>query len=223
MDFFSGNSGNKLYETVTKVGEGCQQEGAFCQYLGETVAPKVFAIIPNGYVMERLERPRSLEHALLKIETLLKNHVWNRPALESTTDEDWRDKLRMYGVDTPDWVTVTPCLVHGDPTVSNFMHRPFGGGVLIDPRAPRSYIPQTKETDMGRILQSFFRWECAAYGWPSIHYRTPVFFFEHESMKQARFWCGAAAARIQYLETSRPNPRESVLSWCQSVREVCHV
>ena len=52
MDFRTGNSGNLLQPTVLKMGSGCEQEGFYCRILGDDIAPKVYAILEGGYVME---------------------------------------------------------------------------------------------------------------------------------------------------------------------------
>lgn len=230
MDFSSGNSGNQLTEAVIKIGPGCQQEGAFCQYLGEEVTPRVYAIIQNGYVMERLAKHFPSKLLLKKIEYVLSTRVWSRPATPWSMDVDWRDCLLEYGVKVPDWAVPTEfCLVHGDPTVSNCLIRMVDRNgvatpelVIADPRPPRNYIPQCRETDMGRIVQSFLGWEQAAYGYEFVRYEFPDFFKDKDTHRRARFWCGATAARIEYLERSRGN-RKNILDWCQSVREKCEI
>lgn len=225
MDFSSGNSGNILREAIIKIGPGCQQEGAFCQLLGKDVCPDIYAIIPDGYVMEKLNEvsPYEMEdrNFLNKVVDLLKNKVWNRPAISTTLDTDWRDNLRIYGVKTPDWVVPKDyCLVHGDPTVSNLLSR-NGHLVIADPRPPRDYIPQCRETDLGRILQSWHGWEVVAYGYKGHHWNKPYFKNDLEE-DRAKFWCGAAAARIQHLELSRMR-RENILDWCSTVRRILDV
>lgn len=223
MDFSSGNSGNKLTETVMKIGNECQQEGAYCQLLGERIAPRVYAIIPNGYVMEKLLPINRYPQLLVHMYRALKREVWSRPALPSSTEIDWRDRLSMFGIQIPDYVTPTEyCMVHGDPTASNALLRDAHPLELIiaDPRPPRDFIPQCKETDIGRLLQSKLGWEVVAYG------ARPVDFYEPEmdldTRRKAVFWCGAAAARIEYLELSR-DERPHILEWCKNVRSICGV
>lgn len=230
MAFETGNSGNLLRHAVIKTGPGCQQEGAFCQYLGDTVAPRVYTLLPDGYVMEKLEIPNVNICLLRDIETKLRNNVWNRQSLPVSLDSDWRDALQKYGVVTPSWVKPSdPCLVHGDPTWSNALIR---GGELIlgDPRAPRDYIPQCKETDMARILQSWWGWEVYAYGAQSITFKAPDFVYDKDLMQQVTFWLGATAARIRYQEierskTLRANLMQSthILQWCDKIRSLTNV
>jgi len=222
MDFSTGNSGNRLVEAVVKTGTECLQEGSYCEFLGPDVAPFVYGSISNGYVMEKLEPAPRTRNLLRNIEKLLETRVWNRPALPSTMDCDWRENLRKYGVETPDWAVPTEfCLVHGDPTASNALIR-GNDLILCDPRPPRDYIPQCRETDMGRILQSYLGWEEIAYGAEHILWNRPDFYDNTQWRKKAIFWCGAAAARIEYLEHSRNN-RVRILHWCQEIRRLCSV
>jgi hypothetical protein len=222
MDFSSGNSGNSLYEAVVKFGDGCRQEGAFCRELGSAVTPHIYSLLPNGYVMEKLTPfNRRDPNLLLRIEFLLSNRVWHRPAFPVSNAFDWVDCLKDYGLKVPDWAIPTEfCLTHGDPTASNTLSR-NGELILCDPRPPRNYIPQCRETDMGRILQSFMGWEMSAYGWEYIQYVPPLFIQSNSLLKKATFWCGAAAVRIEHLEKSRQFPRQSVLDWCERMRFLC--
>jgi hypothetical protein len=223
VDFSTGNSGNRLHHAVVKIGNECQQEGAFCQLLGRNVTPEVYSLIPNGYVMEALEPAKRDPYLLCEIESVLQNHVWGREAPPVSTDVSWKEKLKIYGVDAPDWaiMTRTTSLVHGDPTASNALRR--GKQLVIcDPRPPRDFIPPYIETDCGRILQSFMGWEVSAYGAEPVKFHHPDFMDDPYLYVAARFWCGAAAARIEYLERSRSS-RPNILEWCQKVRKMCHV
>lgn len=222
MDLTTGNSGNHLLKAVVKIGAGCQQEGAFCQHLGGDVTPVIYAVIPDGYVMEALEPAPRHPELLRLIEAVLMKKVWNRPALPITNDIGWRAAIEKYGVKVPDWLDATePCLVHGDPTASNALLRQYDV-ILCDPRPPREFIPQSRETDMGRILQSYYGWEVAAYGAYDTIFKRPHFVDDPIYAPRAMFWCGAAAARIEYLERSRES-RPNILHWCKQVRELCHV
>lgn len=219
-DFSTGNSGNTLYDAVVKIGPECAQEGAYCKVLGEDVSPRILSIIPGGYIMEKLSSVERTTDLLLKIETLLEAKVWNRPALQSS-DEDFRDHLSSFGIEVPDWaMPETFCMVHGDPTVSNCLSRD-GKLILCDPRPPRDYIPQCKETDMGRILQSYFGWESVAYGQLRVNYKKPEFLKNEKYARLAGFWCGAAVKRIKHLELSRGCIRPRIIKWCDSVGEIC--
>ena len=240
MNFSTGNSGNLLRASVTKTGDGCVQEGSYCQYLGKDVCPEIYGFVDNGYVMEALQPSPRYPRLLRDIEELLKAKVWSRPALPISNDEGWRNALKKFGVEVPSWLPVSiPCLCHGDPTASNALIREhpietvehLDGTkhlcmhdqlIMGDPRPPRDFIPQCRETDMGRILQSHYGWEEIAYGEQHVDFLTPDFTYSDEVMGMAMFWCGAAVARIEYLERSRAN-RRKILDWCLEVRGICNV
>lgn len=227
-EFVTGNSGNLLFDAVVKLGPEAQQEGAYCQLLGDIVAPRVYALIPGGYVMERLKPcPRHVT-ILVEIYKLLERHVWSQPILTSSTEDDWKPHLQRFGIEVPDWALEgTPCMVHGDPTVSNALIREKKGAwemgdiVMCDPRPPRNYMPQFMETDLGRILQSKLGWEVAAYDAIPVEFVEPP--MDKMTRLRAMFWCGAAAARIEYLERSRGKPRMRVIDWCKQTRYICGV
>jgi len=218
MDLTSGNSGNLLFETITKIGPGVAQEAAFCQFLGDDVCPKIYHIGIDMYTMEKLKPAPWTPGLLRRIEDLLYHRVWSRPALPSSMDVDWRDKLLVYGIKVPDWIKPTAsCLCHGDPTASNALSGRNGLIFIADPRPPRDFIPQCRETDVGRLIQSYHGWEVVAYGAPKVDFERPKYW-----NNQAIFWCGAACARIEYLERSRAN-RQHILDWCRNVRGICGV
>lgn len=222
--FRRGNSGSSLQSAVVKLGADCQQEGAYCELLGVDVAPIVYAIIPGGYVMERLERPNRGTHLLIEIERLLRINVWKHPAVhyEVTGKDDFREYHTKLRWAPPEWAIPTSfCRCHGDPTVSNAMRRWDGSLVLIDPRAPRHYIPQARETDMGRLLQSALGWEEVAYGDSRVEYVPPLFWDDPTLRRKALYWCGATAKRIEKKEMESPEPREHILHWCLKVQMVC--
>ncbi len=229
-DFSTGNSGNLLQEVVMKFGPSCQQEGSFCQYLGEDIAPRVYALLPDGYVMEKLSKATYGPLLLIHIEKALKKHVWSRSPLPISTDVSWQEKLQQFGIMRfPDHAIQTDaCLVHGDPTASNALIRykswssPQVRLIMCDPRPPRDFIPQVRETDMGRILQSYYGWEEAAYGVPHVEFHRPDFMKDENLFEAAMFWCGAAAARIEFLERSR-GCRSNILNWCKTVRGMANV
>lgn len=223
MDFSTGNSGNKLVYAVLKTGDGCRQEGAFCQYLGADVAPHVYALLDHGYAMEALQPASRYPGLLRDIEWLLEKKVWRRGALPISNEDRWAEELQKFGVQMPDYEVIGPsCLVHGDPTASNALTRMGSQLVLGDPRPPRAFIPQCKESDMGRILQSFLGWEVAAYGAHPMDFDLPRFMGDEVLHRAARFWCYAAAVRIKHLEMSRkPIMKTPILTWCDFVMEIC--
>lgn len=220
MDFSTGNSGNKLFETVTKIGPGCQLEGAYCQYLGPKIAPYVYSVFDEGYTMERLQIAPRRKNLLMHIESALSRYVWSRQPVPSTNDRvDWREELKKFAIEEPpDYVvnSRTFGLVHGDPTVSNALER-NGRLIMCDPRPPRAYMPQLIETDMGRILQSYLGWEVVAYGARPVDFDLPLFFYTPDLFRKVLFWTAAAAARIKHLEYSRENQRSHVIRWCNLV------
>lgn len=233
MDFSTGNSGNTLLEAVVKIGPGCQQEGSFCQFLGHSVTPRVYAILPDGYVMEALNPALRHPRLLVEITKTLGKLVWPRPPLPISTDTTWREALEKFGVKVrEDVIETDPCLVHGDPTASNALVRFLPGCssqlIIGDPRPPRDFIPQNRETDMGRILQSYLGWEVAAYGAARIEFDRPWFMDDQKMLNAAKFWCGAAAARIEHLERTRNDRNDSmrrsaILKWCADTRYLCNV
>jgi hypothetical protein len=234
MDLSSGNSGSKLEEVILKTGEGCTIEGAFCRHLGEIVCPKIYDINPQGYVMEKLEQIPRTPDLLRDIENLLERFVWIRPSqyFEVTGQENYIEFQKSMGIETPNFARPTEfCLIHGDPTVSNAMNRISGDRVLginnslvlIDPRAPNGHVPSAAMVDRGKILQSYFGWEEVAYGEESHSYWQPHFMSDPELKRQALFWLGYHAARIEQLEISRNLNRRNILDWCKQVRKHCHV
>ncbi len=221
MDFSSGNSGNLLREAVIKTGPEVRQEGAYCQLLGSEVCPEIYGLLPDGYLMEKLVPAERNSLLLRDAAERLETRVWNRPALPSSTEWDWQDSLKKYGIEVPDWIAPTEfCMVHGDCTVSNMLRR-NEDLIICDPRPPRHYIPQCRETDLGRLLQSAFNWEVITYGAKRVNFNWPLFRDSLERNK-AIFWCGAAVARIEFLEHSREK-RPHVIEWCQNVRRICNV
>ncbi len=236
MAFETGNSGSLLKHAVIKTGKECQQEGAFCQYLGKSVCPEIYALIPNGYVMERLFLPDLTisERMLLDIEMLLEDLVWCRSPLSSSLDQDWRNSSKiLYGLEIPDYaIPEHSCLVHGDPTHSNILYRESGQIVICDPRPPRAYVPQAAEIDMAKIMQSYFGWETAAYNWPRIEYKIPNFWYNHDTKRRVKFWLKASLIRIKSLVGKRqPVDRYTmdtqatkIVLWCDSIISgVCDV
>lgn len=216
--FSTGNSGCSLKEVVLKTGPGVEAEGRFCQTLGTAVAPEVYTVFTDGYVMEKLTPSPKTCILLTQIEHLLSSKVWCRPPIPQK--EVWRESLHYFGVDVPSWVTASDtCLTHGDPTVSNAMTRD-DSLVMVDPRPPRPYVPQSHHADRGRILQSAFGWETVAYGQPPVSWTMPFFWEDEEDRRQALFWAGAAAARILKKELSENN-REHIIDWCKSTIMRC--
>ena len=225
MNLSSGNSGAILKEAIVKTGPDCQFEAAFCRHLGEKVCPKIYSSWSDGFAMEKLESVPRTPDLLRRIEKLLEENVWNRPSqnFEVTGQDDYLEFQRKMRIRTPDYAKPTEfCLIHGDPTVSNAMVRSDGSLVLIDPRAPNGHIPSAAMVDRGKILQSLFRWETAAYDEPWINYSNPEFLYDPELRKQSMFWLFYHVSRIEQLEISRGWNRQTVLDWCRKTKEKCH-
>lgn len=205
-----------------KTGNECVQEGAYCQLLGADVCPEVYGFHATGYFMEKLYPIDVHEHLLLDIEDLLDERVWCRPALPSSSDLDWREQLHAQGIAIPNGIHSTLCMVHGDPTVSNALSSAEGDLLLCDPRPPRSYVPQYIETDMAVLLQSYYGWEHAAYGWDKTVFVPPRFTDNPTQLRRAMFWLGVKARRIATYE-QRGLRRPQVFAWCEEIRSLTHV
>jgi hypothetical protein len=222
MDFKNGNSGCDVRAAVIKRGPECLQEGAYCKLLGPKVTPVIYGLLDNGYVMEFLDHAVRGPTLIREMEALLSKHVWSRPSLDyDVTGQDWKDYHRSLGLEIPDWVIPSEfCMTHGDPTVSNTFNR--GWDLLIgDPRPPRFYVPQCKESDMGRLVQSYMGWECVAYDEDQPNYQLPDFWFDRTTRNRALFWCAAATFRIEDKERKRSNSRDRIIKWCQDTRQKC--
>lgn len=222
MDFNRGNSGSDIRAAVIKRGPECLQEGAYCQVLGPKVTPIIYGLLDDGYCMEFLEPAVRNSSLLLRMEELLYDNVWSRPSFNyEVTGQDWKDYHRKFGLEIPDRIDPTEfCMTHGDPTVSNTLERGFDL-IICDPRPPRFYVPQCRESDMGRILQSYFGWEQIAYDEDHIDYQLPRFWHIKELRAKALFWCSAATCRIQSQEQNRPNSRYRIIEWCKNTRQKC--
>lgn len=163
-------------------------------------------------------------YVLICIENLLEDRVWCHPSVDydTTGQENYIEFHKRLGWEVPEWAIPTKfCRTHGDPTVSNCMVRRDGRIVLIDPRPPRCYVPQCREADMGRILQSALGWETAAYGIPKAEYVSPTFWFSPDVRNKAIFWCGAAAVRILHQELKREKQNTKIIQWCEETRDKC--
>jgi len=222
MDFVTGNSGSLLLPAVFKTGPECLQEGAYCEVLGKDVTPRILCLTTDGYVMEKLEKAARHPDLLCQITELLKKRVWSRPSQDyDVAGKSYKDHHKELGLEVPDWAVPTSfCMTHGDPTASNTLLR-NGQLILCDPRPPRAYVPQCRESDMARIMQSYFGWEVAAYGEPIIRYKFPDFWLNPSIRHKVSFWLAATTLRIEKFEFSKPKRRESVVSWCREVRIKC--
>jgi len=156
---------------VIKQGYGVREQGELCQHLGESVAPKMFELLDDGYTMEILDVP---EHKgvseMFDTIDILKDHVWERsPTLPVG---GWLPRLVEWSKEFP-WMTrpittVYPrepltgySTIHGDPTLANFMLRD-GNPILSDPMPRMEYrweVPERCEVDWGKLVQSAYGWE----------------------------------------------------------------
>ena len=205
------------------------QEGAYCRALGPEVTPRVYTLLPDGYVMEQLEPAPRHRGLLCEMENLLRNHVWHRKSVnyDVTGQMDYLEYHAALGLTVPpELIPHRFTMAHGDPTVSNALvrYKELRGDhqlVICDPRPPRAYIPQCPESDMGRLVQSAFGWEVVAYGWERIRYDAPIFWRNDTLRPRALFWCAAACKRIEKKELSKPTPRPHVLEWCETTVRDC--
>jgi hypothetical protein len=199
------------------VGARVREQADYCRRLGEIVAPRVLWSFRGGYVMERLTN-LSRFHNRIDGEVLtwmifdkLENEVWRKDRAMPTVN-DWRlhedyivQRCHEYApwaqeavlnlfIDAQPWFS-RPCLTHGDPTWENVMGDDKTGDlVLIDPLPPKDEIPEVKEVDVGKILQSLYGYEDVKAGrlpkkrlgcLPSA-YRTPA----------AWYWAAAHFVRL---------------------------
>jgi hypothetical protein len=169
-------------QTVVKFGDGAKDQGTYAITLGPKVCPRVLSTFHNGYAMEHLSAPPSLELgwadiAMRKLVTLLITEVWNKDG--SLGHEDWRERLigwswghhrkdiawlieELYSYQSDRGRSV---YTHGDPTLANVLYR--GQDLVIaDPLPPGDKIPSYREVDIAKVSQSVIGWEHVAHGWP---------------------------------------------------------
>lgn len=158
---------------VVKRGQGVREQGQLCMILGATIAPLVHHLLDDGYEMEMLNQPpaRSAKE-LSRVMYLLQTQVWHRPS-RAWTEYGWLDPLMQWSIGSP-WLTGAIALmyptepregyslIHGDPTLANLMMRENEQLVLADPMprvAYRMEIPNRREVDLGKLVQSAIGWE----------------------------------------------------------------
>lgn len=189
--------------------------------LGSHICPMVIGLTSSGYSMEYLEPDVARPETLRTLESALSAHVWSRDPIDKE-NTNWLDllveRLRVPLPAPPGHLTA-PCLTHGDCTVSNLGRRENGGRLLVmDPLPPRPYIPERREVDMGRILQSACGWETLVYGDDVVDFDPPDFWFVDYLRRPALWWCGVTALRIARHEDGR---RDNVMRWCQEISRMC--
>lgn len=151
-----------------------------CEQIGPRVCPRIVREHGDGYEMELLE-PAKYRGVVQLAEVVqrLRSEVWDRPEWSppvtygGPNDRGWLSHLRHWSKQAP-WLTsaisvvypVEPLdfgygLIHGDPALSNLMYR-GEYPVLTDPMprmAYRAEIPNRREVDMGKLVQSACGWE----------------------------------------------------------------
>lgn len=157
---------------------------------------------------------------LREMEAVLDEHVWCRRLPDSYVIEAWGVNWYVALMNRVGQIPHPPDhgpngLAHGDCTVGNAMRR-GDRLIIIDPLPPQRHVVNSREADMGRILQSAFGWEMLMYGEEYVPWAPPCFWFNDQQRRAALWWCGATARRIMINET-----RPAVLSWCLMVAERC--
>jgi len=165
-------------------GPDVYEQGRYLQRLGDKACPKIFHVddVRGCYDMEFLlphdTHGRETKSDIIAdgwdIAHILEEHVWPRPSVYARAElQNWREplagflsKLSYQYVETmktlypaSDWWDEAECMIHGDPTIANMMHRTTGEPVLIDAIAPRGKMPSLREVDLGKVSQSMLGWE----------------------------------------------------------------
>lgn len=198
--------------------------------LGPEVCPRVLFLGTDFYAMEHL-RPMSLSPELpLAMEYMLSELVWSRDPID--VRGDWPTQLHeTTGISAPYWTFEGEhCLTHGDPTLANLMARDKGGEmqhlVLCDPVPPGRRVPQIREIDQAKIVQSMMGWE-AMIGGLTLRNYTPILderwqepdFLVHANELSARrlmFWIGISMIRCQqHLDTAVDG---QAFEWCEHIK-----
>ncbi len=165
-----GRSGASLEFCVLKRGLHVHEEAVHAQLLGPAVCPRIPLIGTDLYVMEYLSPVPMTPELPLAAEAILANCVWDRSPIDCTPYW-WQRLFETTGIGAPDWTwkDVEQCLTHGDPTFANMMSRPIEGVnrgqmLLCDPVPPGRRVPQIREVDQAKILQSMLGWEAMIGG-----------------------------------------------------------
>lgn len=133
--------------------------------------PTVHAILPSGYIMERLAPIATARVQLTHVLEALRTCVWNNaPVNLVNTPETLLKVSRILDKHAPELLeaaveqlayirSTVDCLTHGDPTAENVMLRNEWEYVLIDPLPSTEAIPDDMAVDVGKLLQSAHGWE----------------------------------------------------------------
>lgn len=218
---------------IIKQGGGVAEQGLLCTHLGPEIAPVVYSQILDGYIMELLDQaPRRGMDELNLIQKRLEDMVWNRPARGNHEWTPWLQPLISWAKDSP-WTLgairkfypVQPvhgyCLIHGDPTLANLMIRKDGYLVISDPMPRlwyRKEIPERKEVDLGKILQSAIGWEYML-GVPLALNRNEQQVLDklsHQERLGALLWASIHLARIA-IRCVTDNKRPDIREWAKKM------
>jgi hypothetical protein len=219
-----GRSGAELRLAVVKSGERAQEEGLYCFTLGELVAPKLYAVCTGHYVMEHLW-PVPIRADLPRgIESMLERYVWNRDPVRVENEIWHQELLQSTGIDAPFWSysDSVPCLTHGDPTIANAMLRDDHSVVLCDPVPPGRRVPQIREIDQAKIVQSMLGWEAMVGGLvlPDhvMCWIEPIFLgmLDPDRVRVLAFWTGVGMLRCQ--QHIDPEKELGIWQWCEQIK-----
>jgi hypothetical protein len=200
-----------------------KEQAIHCQILGSSVAPRIYKMTNDYYIMEKLKQP--LPKQLFTEETIQIIHeklhlVHKEPPIR--VDPEWPVLLEKfltpyreeYKIPSVNANNSAFSLIHGDPTLANIMLR-GEELILIDPVAPRGKIPPLPEVDYGKMLQSALGWEgilCRVPWWKSEHLIKPILIGIPDNRKAAAwFWCGVHILRL----LPRAQTRSDILPWCK--------
>lgn len=159
--------------SVLKRGDdSVREQGVLCRALGPQITSHVYKIMDDGYEMEMLDQPWSRGGTELSvIWAKLETQVWMKPSVY--WNDGWLSYLIVWSRLSAPWITekirvlypeeptLGYSLIHGDPTLANLMMR---GQILVvtDPMPRMRYrqeIPNRREVDWGKMLQSAAGWE----------------------------------------------------------------
>lgn len=214
------NSGATLEPCIYKHGHGVREQGMKMGYY-----PRIFApvhLTEDGYFMPKLDQPdaASLPQALARLADL-----WLTPSLD-VTPVDTTDRARHHAVQvaplvftdtinekvlekwrvrTANIVGTPVAVVHGDPTLENYMMN----GVWLDPSIRP--LPLEAEVDGGKLLQSYFGYSfgTGVLWWEQKHIRN----FLHEQRLSIELCAYYLVTHIIRLYRVQPQAR----SWALDV------
>lgn len=161
------NSGATLEPCIYKYGPGVYEQGVKMQAYGG-VFPEV-KLLPDGYIMQVLKEPgkrdlvAALEGLMLLWESdrIVSGQLTHRASHHLQQVKPYADQHSVlysslaYWYHRVEWrVGRKVNVVHGDPTLENYMD----GGVWLDPSIRP--MPLEAELDGGKLLQSYFGYRC---------------------------------------------------------------